>query len=270
MGEHSTWFDFLNALPGWPNVAHTLEYWLGRGPNTANPWRFAMFDDTHFSLAHVFGLLVVSIFLVVGAFSFRGAVKRAGGPAARGAIVPPARFNLRNLFEMFTDAFFALGEGVMGKKNAERFLPLIGSLAFVIFFSNALALIPGFTPPTDTLKTNLALSMTVFLATHIYGVKEHGLAYFKHFLGPIWWLSPLMLPIELISHIARPASLALRLMGNMASDHKVVAAFFGLVPFVVPVPFLILGLLVVTVQTLVFCLLSMVYIGMAVAHEDHH
>jgi F-type H+-transporting ATPase subunit a len=184
-------------------------------------------------------------------------------------VVPPPQFNLRNLFEMFCEGVLALGEGVMGRKNAIRFMPLIGSLAFVIFFSNALALVPGFTPPTDTLKTNLALSSLVFLSTHYYGVKEHGLAYFKHFLGPVLWLAPLMLIIELISHVARPVSLALRLMGNMVADHKVVAIFFGIIPLIVPVPFLVLGMLVVAVQTLVFTLLSMVYISMAVAHEEH-
>src|SRR5437764_231384 len=85
--------------------------------------------------------------------------------------------------------------------------------------------------------------------TRTAGVKEHGLAYFKHFLGPVLWLSPLMLPIELVSHLARPLSLSLRLLGNMAADHKVVAAFFVAVPILVPVPFLILGVLVAIVQT---------------------
>jgi F-type H+-transporting ATPase subunit a len=158
----------------------------------------------------------------------------------------------------------------MGKKNAQRYLPFVGSLAFFIFFNNALALIPGFAPPTDTLKTNVALALLVFLATHFLGVREHGISYFKHFFGPILVLSPLMFLIEVISHIARPVSLSLRLMGNMAADHKVVAIFFGLVPILVPVPFLILGILVVVIQTLVFTLLSMVYISMAVAHEEHH
>ncbi len=158
----------------------------------------------------------------------------------------------------------------MGKKNAVKYLPFIGSLAFFIFFCNALALLPGFAPPTDTLKTILALAVLVFLATHYFGVREHGLKYFKHFLGPIWWLAPFMVIIEIISHIARPLSLSMRLMGNMASDHKVVATFTMLVPLLVPVPFLVLGTLVVIVQTLVFCLLSMVYISMAVAHEEHH
>jgi F-type H+-transporting ATPase subunit a len=266
MGEHSTWFDFLNALPGWRSLAHTLEHHLGRGEGTARPWKFAMLDDTHFTLAHVLSCMLIALFLIFGAFVYQGAISRAG----QNAVVPPPRFNLRNLFEMFCEGVLSLMEGVMGKKNAVKYLPLIGSLAFFIFFANALALIPGFAPPTDTLKTNLALSCLVFLATHFYGVREHGLRYFKHFLGPIPVLAPLMLPIELISHVARPASLALRLMGNMASDHKVVAAFFALVPLLVPVPFLILGMMVVVVQTLVFCLLSMVYISMAVAHEEHH
>jgi F-type H+-transporting ATPase subunit a len=261
MGEHSTWWDFLNNFEGWRNLQLTAEHSLGR------KWQFAMFGpDTHFTLAHVLSALLVALFLIFGAFAYKGAVSRGAG----GGVVPPPRFNLRNLFEMFCDGVLSVMEGVMGKKNAVRFLPLIGSLAFFIFFMNALALIPGFAPPTDTLKTNLALAVVVFLATHYYGVREHGLKYFKHFLGPIWWLAPLMLPIELISHIARPASLSLRLMGNMASDHKVVAAFFTLVPILVPVPFLVLGTLVVVVQTLVFSLLTMVYISMAVAHEDHH
>ena len=266
MGEHSTWFDFLSALPGWQHLYGTLEFQLGRGPGSAHPWKFAMFDESHFTLSHVLGMALVSVFLIFGAFAYKGAVTTAG----KDAIVPPPKFNLRNLFELFAEGVVALGEGVKGNKNAAKCVPLIGSLAFLIFFCNALALIPGFTPPTDTLKTNLALSSVVFLATHFYGVKEHGWKYFKHFLGPIWWLAPLMLPIELISHIARPCSLALRLMGNMASDHKVVAAFFGLVPLLVPVPFLVLGMLVVVVQTLVFSLLSMVYLSMAVAHEEHH
>lgn len=265
MGEHSTWFDFLNAFPGWVHLQQTAEHYLGRGPGTAHPWSVAMFADTHFTLTHVLEALLVALFLVVGAFVYQGAAARR-----ESALVPPRTFNLRNLFEMFCDGVLSTMEGVMGKKNAVKYLPFIGSLAFFIFFCNSLALLPGFSPPTDTLKTNIALAVLVFLATHFFGVREHGLAYFKHFLGPIPWLIPLMLPIELISHIARPVSLSMRLMGNMASDHKVVATFTALVPLLVPVPFLVLGTLVVVVQTLVFCLLSMVYISMAVAHEEHH
>jgi F-type H+-transporting ATPase subunit a len=205
--------------------------------------------------------LLVFLFVLWGALKFRAAMRSPE------RLVPPARFGLRNLFEILAEGSLNIMAGVMGEKNAKRYLPLIGSLALFILFSNLLALIPGFAPPTDTLKTNLALSLIVFFATHYFGVREHGLGYFKHFLGPIPALAPLMLPIELISHIARPVSLALRLMGNMASDHKVVASFFALVPLVVPIPFLVLGILVSVVQALVFCLLSTVYISMAVAHD---
>jgi F-type H+-transporting ATPase subunit a len=267
MGEHSTWFDFLNGLPGWKHFSGSLENALGRESGDPHRWKFAMLDDSHFSLEHVLGAMLVVLFLVVGAMIYKGAVTKRGEVTG---LVPPPKFGLRNLFEMFCDGVLSIMEGVMGKQNAVRFLPLIGSLAFFIFFNNALALVPGFAPPTDTLKTNLALGVVVFLATHYYGVREHGLAYFKHFLGPVWYLAPLMLPIELVSHIARPASLSLRLMGNMAADHKVVFAFFTLVPILVPVPFLVLGMLVVVVQTLVFSLLSMVYISMAVTHEEGH
>ena len=131
---------------------------------------------------------------------------------------------------MLADTIFGLMASVMGEKEARRYLPLIGTLFFFILFSNMLALIPGFLPPTDTLKTNLALAVLVFVLTHVFGVRAHGLEYFKHFLGPVWWLAPLMLPIEIVSHIARPVSLAMRLLGNIAADHAVVLAFFALIP----------------------------------------
>jgi F-type H+-transporting ATPase subunit a len=270
MGEHTTWFDLI---PGMPGLSHYVAHYLGR---TAATDQF----PTHFTLAHVWGTLVVVLFLVYAGLKFRAAVVARGAEVREDALVPPPRFGLRIFVEMFLDAIMGLMEQVMGAKDARRFLPLIGSLAFFIFFSNLLALLPGFLPPTSMLKTNVALALCVFLATHVYGVKEHGLKYFKHFAGPhipapwyakplTWLLAALMVVIELISHFARPVSLSLRLMGNMAADHKVVFAFFVLVPILVPVPFLVLGCLVVIVQTLVFSLLSMVYISMAVAHEEH-
>ena len=97
-----------------------------------------------------------------------------------------------------------------------------------------------------------------------------GMAYLKHFCGPLWWLAPLMLPIELISHIVRPASLALRLFGNMFGDHKVLGIFLGFNILFVPLPVMALGMMVCTVQALVFCLLTMVYFSMAVEDLSHH
>lgn len=263
MGEETTWFDLV---PGLVHIKHVLAHQLGReSPDQAFYFRWQMFGDSSFTMTHVYGALLVLLFVIIGGLVYRSAVS-AGGEKA---IVPPSTFGLRNLFEMFTEAVLSVAEGVMGAKNARRYLPIIGTLAVFIFFANCLALLPGFIPPTATLKTNLALAASVFVLTHVFGVAEHGLGYFKHFVGPLPLLAPLMLPIEIVSHIARPVSLSLRLLGNIAADHKVVSAFFVLVPLLLPVPFLILGVLVVIVQTLVFCLLTMVYIQGAVAHEEH-
>jgi F-type H+-transporting ATPase subunit a len=256
MEPHATWFDFL---PGYPALRENLQHLLARD------WTWQMFQVTHFQLDHVMGALLVFLFLLFGAVRYSVAVSGSGDAG----LVPPPRFGLRNLFEMLSDTIFNLMASVMGDKEARRYLPIIGTLFFFILFSNLLALIPGFLPPTDTLKTNLALSGLVFLLTHAFGVREHGLKYFKHFLGPVWWMAPLMLPIELISHLARPVSLAMRLLGNIAADHAVVLAFFAILPFLVPVPFLVMGVFVSVVQAVVFSLLTTVYIGTAVAHEEH-
>jgi F-type H+-transporting ATPase subunit a len=262
MGEETTWFNFI---PGLDNLKAVLAPALGREEGQGFYFRALVFQDSRFDMAHVWGALLVLAFAVAGGLAYSKAVKKGGDDA----IVPPAKFGLRNLFEMFTEAVLSVAEGVMGEHHARQYLPLLGSLAIFIFFSNVLALIPGFFPPTATMKTNLGLALAVFFLTHAFGVKEHGLAYFKHFLGPIPWLIPLMLPIELVSHIARPISLSLRLLGNMAADHKVASVFFVLVPLLLPVPLLVLGVLVAIVQTLVFTLLTMVYIQGAVAHEEH-
>jgi F-type H+-transporting ATPase subunit a len=256
MGSHNTWFDFL---PGYHTLRDNLQHYLGR------EWTWQMFQATHFQLDHVFGALLVFVFLAFGAYRYAVTVNGA----ADAGLVPPPRFGLRNLFEMLADTIFGLMVSVMGEKEARRFLPLIGTLFFFILFSNLLSLIPGFLPPTDTLKTNLGLAVLVFLLTHAFGLRAHGPKYLKHFLGPVWWLAPLMLPIELISHIARPVSLSMRLLGNISADHAVVLAFFGVIPFLIPVPFLVMGVFVSVVQAVVFSLLTTVYISSAVAHEEH-
>ena len=204
------------------------------------------------------------LFGIWGAMAFYKGTKTADK-----GIVPPRKMNLRNFFEYTAESVYGMVEGAMGEKNAPRFFPLICTLWIFILFGNLIGLIPGFISPNDTLKTNVGLALLVFVLTHYYGVREHGISYLKHFLGPSLPLAPLMLPIELISHLARPLSLSLRLMGNMLADHKVVFAFFSMVPLVVPIPFMLLGLLVCLIQAIVFCTLTMVYIGMAVEHEEH-
>jgi F-type H+-transporting ATPase subunit a len=258
MGEHGTWFDYLNRFSWWQDFNHWTQSKLGRS------WEWQMFGPSGWTLTHVLITLCVLAFVTWGALAFFKGTKTEDK-----GIVPPRKMNLRNFFEVMAESLYGMVEGAMGEKNAKRFYPLIGALFIFILFNNLFALIPGFSAPTDSLKTNVGLAIFVFLLTHIYGVKEHGLAYFKHFLGPSPALIPLMLPIELISHLARPMSLAVRLMGNMMADHKVVMSFFALVPILVPLPFLLLGLLVCLVQALVFCTLTMVYIGSAIEHEEH-
>jgi F-type H+-transporting ATPase subunit a len=259
MNEETT---LLDLLPGVHNLKLFMQGYLQRDQLMVQSF------PSHFTITHVIAATLVTIFVIAGALAFKRGVAKGG----EDAIVPPRDFSLRLMFEMFSDAVYSVAEGVMGEKNAKKFLPIIGTCACFIFFSNVLALIPGFAPPTAILKTTAALGIFVFVMTHVYGFIEQGPAYMKHFLGPVWWLAWLLLPIELVSHIARPVSLSIRLCGNMAADHKVVAAFFALIPFLLPVPFLILGVLVAVVQTLVFILLTMVYIQGAVdhGHGDEH
>jgi F-type H+-transporting ATPase subunit a len=176
---------------------------------------------------------------------------------------------VRTFVELFVSTAYGMMSDILGKKAARFFLPLIGTCAFVILISNLMGLIPGFTPPTDSLNTTVAMSLVIFFATHIFGLKENGLNYLKHFLGPVMLLAPLFLVIEIISNLARPLSLSIRLMANMFADHQVLSQVGALVQWIVPVAPMMLGTLVCVVQTLVFCILSTVYIAMAVAHHDH-
>ena len=258
MGDHSTWF---HLLPFFDNVEQWSQHYLER-----TTFAKALIGPSHYTISHVVIALFTSTLLIVGALLYKAKISGDDGKAK---LVPEKKFGLRNFYELILEATLGLAEGVLGRKKAVKYFPLIGTLVFFILFNNLIGLVPGFLPATDTLKTNLALSVLVFFLYNAWGVKEHGLAYFKHFAGPLPILAQLMIPIEIISHIARPVSLALRLMGNMAADHKVVAAFFILVPILVPLPFMLLGILVCIVQTLVFTLLTMVYIDLAVAHEEH-
>ena len=167
---------------------------------------------------------------------------------------------LQNFLEPVIDGIENMIEEIMGPKG-KAYFPLLATIAFFILVSNLIALIPGFFPPTANLNTNAAMALTVFAMTHIIGLKEHGIGYFKHFCGPVIWLAPLIIPIEIVGHLARPLSLTLRLFGNMYGHEIVLMVFFFLVPFIVPLPMMIMGVLVAFIQTFVFMLLAMIYIA---------
>jgi len=208
------------------------------------------------------GILVSVILLVVVILGYRSLKKHEDD------IVPEDKLTARNFVEVVVETISGLVESTMGPRGPE-FMLIIGTLALFILFNNLSGIVPGFVPATDNVNTTFACSLTVFVLTHIYGVREHGIKYLKHFVGPFWWLAILFVPIELIGHLARPLSLGLRLFGNITGDHLVTAIFFGLVPFLVPLVVMFLGLFVAFVQTFVFILLSMAYFSGAVAHEEH-
>ena len=222
----------------------------------------------HPGVQHVYGALFVLYMIAIVAVITDTSLRNAQ------SIVPEGKLTIRTFMEVIVGAVHSMMADMMGNKAARYFLPLIGTCAVFILFSNAIGLVPGFLPPTDNMNTTLSCGIIIFVTTHIYGLKENGFGHIKHLFGP--WLGPLGIPlnilvfmIEVISHIARPLSLAIRLLANMTADHMVLTIFVGLVPFIVPVPMYLLGSIVVVVQTLVFCLLSTVYISMAIEHAEH-
>jgi F-type H+-transporting ATPase subunit a len=203
---------------------------------------------------HVTYTWFVMIVLVVIAFA-----------ASRGLQLIPS--GLQNFMEVVVTGVENLIDETMGHKGRAYF-PLIATFALFILVSNLIGLIPGFYPPTANLNTNGALALTVFAMTHIVGFKEHGVSYLKHFMGPILLLAPLMFIIEIIGHLARPLSLSLRLFGNMYGHEIVLMIFLALVPFLLPIPMMLMGVLVAFIQTFVFTLLAMIYIAGAL--EEGH
>lgn len=176
--------------------------------------------------------------------------------------------DFQNFVEAVVETFLKLSEENIGHHWGKTFFPLIGTLFMFILLCNLMGLIPGFASPTSDINTNAAMAIPVFLATHYYGVRAHGMNYIKHFLGPIWWLSPLMFIIEFIGHLVRPITLSVRLFGNMVAKHIILGVLAMLVPLFIPILILGLGTLVSLIQAFVFVLLTTLYLAGAV--EEGH
>jgi len=151
--------------------------------------------------------------------------------------------------------------------HSEGFTPFLMALGLFILLCNLIGLIPGFESPTATPVVPLGCAICAFVYYQTQGFKHAGPGYLKHFLGPVWWLSWLMLPIEIISHLARMLSLTIRLYANMFAGDMVTLVFFSLVPIGVPIVFLGLHIGVSLLQTYIFVLLTTVYLAGAVAEE---
>ena len=174
---------------------------------------------------------------------------------------------LQNFVEVVLEQVLALLDDVIGHAG-RRYLPLIATLGLFILVSNLLGLIPGFIAPTGNLNTTAACALIVFISYHVIGARKVGvIPYLKHFAGPMPILAPLMVPIELISHLARVLSLTIRLYANIFAGDMVTWVFFSLVPVGIPIAFLGLHLGVSILQTYIFVLLTTVYLQGAVADE---
>jgi len=174
---------------------------------------------------------------------------------------------LQNFFELFIGGLKDFTVNTMGHHGMDYFA-LIGTAAFFILLSNLMGVIPGFESPTANLNTTAACALVVFTSTHVVGISKHGFHYFKHFMGPVLWLAPMMFFIEVIGHMARPVSLSLRLFGNIRGEDLVVLILFMLVPLAIPSVMLGLAVFTSVVQTFVFVLLTMLYISGAM--EEAH
>ena len=176
----------------------------------------------------------------------------------------------QQFLEIIVSGLKALLEDIVGHGASKKFLHIIGGFACFIFVSNLFGLVFFLQPPTGNPNTTFGLGLTAFLYYNYQGIKTQGLGhYLKHFMGPMPLLAPLMLPIELIGHFARILSLGMRLFGNIFGEHTATGIFMGMLPFVLPWPMMGLGIFGAFLQTFVFIMLTMVYIGGAVAAEEH-
>ena len=214
--------------------------------------------------------------LLIGA----GLLVRARIAATDGGVLPDEGFSLRNVLEILTEMLASLAEANMGPQW-RRYFPLVATIFFFILISNMVGLVPTIDGATSSANTTWAWAFLSFFVHQYVGIRAHGWGYINHFLGPSLYdlkvgdktyhlrlLAPLYAPIELISHISRVFTLAVRLLANMFADHTVVFVWLTLVPAVVPAIFMGLGVLVAFLQAFVFALLSMIYIGLAL--EEAH
>jgi len=211
-------------------------------------------DFAHHNVNVIYSWLVMLILIVAGKLAV-GTVK----------LIPSGG---QNFFEIVLGGFEDFMVDVMGE-HGRPYFPVICTLFLYILLMNWMGMIPGMASPTANINTPLSMALPVFIITHIVGIKHHGTHYIKHFLGPVWWLAPLMLIIEIISHFSRILSLTFRLFGNILGEDLVGAILILLAgAYFAPLPMMLLGLFTSFVQAFIFSLLTMLYIAGAL--EEAH
>lgn len=211
----------------------------------------------------VLGAILTTIVVIALGLHYKKAVEQASDE-----VIPGKEVSLKNILEIVLEFIHNLAKGIIGEKECRPFLSALFALFIFIYVSNLSGLVPGFTPATESLNTNLVLGLFSFAIFNMAGVREHGIGgYLKTYCGPLLVMAPLIFIIEIIGALARPLSLALRLYGNIFGDHLVLAVFSGLTYLVLPALLLFFGLLVASIQSFVFTLLSSIYISLAISHD---
>ncbi len=216
---------------------------------------FEMLGLGHFAhtYPHVLYSWVVIILIIVFGYM----------PAKAMSMVPG---KVQNVLEVIISSIEDFMVTVTGEEG-RWLLPLAATVFIYVLGCNLIGLIPGFYPPTANLNTTLSCALVVVIFTHVIGIMYHGPSYIKHFLGPVWWMIPIILPIEIIGHFARILSLSFRLFGNMMGHELVLGILFLLAgAFFAPLPIMALGVFVALVQAFVFFLLSVMYFTGAMEH----
>ncbi len=173
---------------------------------------------------------------------------------------------LQHIFELIYE-FIDNTIKEVGVHHGERFIYYVGTIFIFILSMNLVGLVPGLDSPTNYIYVTVGLAVPTFLYYNFVGLREFGFGYLKQFMGPVAWLAPLMIPIEIISHFVRPLSLSVRLYGNMFAGEQVTGVFLRLTYVLIPVIFMLLHVFVALVQTYVFTLLTTIYLGGATSEE---
>jgi F-type H+-transporting ATPase subunit a len=255
MPGHSSWFTFLLA---------GMKENLSRNTSLIGDSLINGRAPTWMSFEPIMAAIFVAAVILILAMMARARLSKLDE-----MIIPDDRLTLRTFMEIFLGYFYDLAKSMMGAERAKKYFPVIGASAIFVFFSNVMALLPGMPVATSSLNITLGCALVVFVLFNFYGLRVNGWNYIKHLAGPAWYLAWLVLPIELISLCVRPITLAVRLMLNMSVDHLILGIFVSLLALVIPVPLMVLGCLIVLIQTLVFTLLTTIYISLATEH-DHH
>ncbi len=230
--------------PHWPGEGKTYEQYLASG-ELPIPTQIVMFSLVVF-------IAVVVLWLLRGKLSTESPTSR------------------QQTFEVAVEAVRGFLADLVGP-GAMKHFPVVMTFAILILLSNLLGMIPDMVSPTANFNVTLALAITSFLYYNWIGIRNNGvLGHLKHFLGPVPWLAFLMFPIEIVSNLARILSLSIRLFGNIYGEEQVSGAISGMVQWGLPILLMPLGLLTFFLQTFIFILLSMVYLGEVSHHDDHH